>query len=109
MRKDLEFNGDVVRVLTVDGCKIWVDSEWLTNENFKHARIVHKYRGKWYFTENKPYPVKTIHKDNIKFILTDADKLKKLKNIIDWLATHNKNYTKEQYYKIIDALEIFNN
>jgi len=28
------------------------------------------------------------------------------KEIVDWLATHNKNYTKEQYYKILDLQEI---
>lgn len=28
------------------------------------------------------------------------------KDIVDWLATHNKNYTKEQYYKILELQEL---
>ena len=32
-----------------------------------------------------------------------------LQNNIDYLFTHNKNYTKTQYNKIIDLKEIINN
>ena len=32
-----------------------------------------------------------------------------LKNLLNWLEKHNKNYTKEQYYKILDAQEIVEN
>lgn len=28
-----------------------------------------------------------------------------IKNTVDWLERHNKNYTKEQYYKILDLQE----
>jgi hypothetical protein len=31
---------------------------------------------------------------------------KELKDKIDWLATHNKNYTKQQYYIILDIQEL---
>lgn len=27
-------------------------------------------------------------------------------NIVEWLESHNKNYTREQYYKILDLAEI---
>lgn len=40
----------------------------------------------------------------------DIDMILYLQNIIYWIATHNKNYTKEQYNKIIivkDILESF--
>ena len=36
------------------------------------------------------------------------NKTEKLKNIIDYLESHNKNYTKEQYYKILDLQDIIN-
>ena len=29
-----------------------------------------------------------------------------LASLLDWLKSHNKNYTQEQYYKILDCLEI---
>jgi hypothetical protein len=29
-----------------------------------------------------------------------------LKIKLQWLSTHNKNYTKQQYYMILDCLEI---
>lgn len=29
-----------------------------------------------------------------------------LKSLLEWLESHNKNYNQEQYYKIIDCLEI---
>lgn len=32
--------------------------------------------------------------------------LKVLKDNLEWLSTHNKNYTKQQYYTIEDCLEI---
>ena len=32
--------------------------------------------------------------------------LSKLADKLEWLITHNKNYTKEQYYKILECLEI---
>lgn len=28
------------------------------------------------------------------------------KEILEWLLTHNKNYTKKQYYKLLDLQEI---
>lgn len=32
-----------------------------------------------------------------------------IKNTIDFLESHNKNYTKEQYHRIIDLKEILEN
>lgn len=32
--------------------------------------------------------------------------LKQLKEKLDWLSTHNKNYTKTQYYTILECLEL---
>lgn len=32
--------------------------------------------------------------------------LKTLKKQLEWLATHNKNYTKKQYYAILECLEM---
>lgn len=31
---------------------------------------------------------------------------RKTLEILDWLLTHNKNYTKEQYYKLLDLKDI---
>lgn len=36
----------------------------------------------------------------------DADILRELCGILEWLGCHNKNYTKIQYNKILDALDI---
>lgn len=33
-------------------------------------------------------------------------KIKELKEKLEWLSTHNKNYTKQQYYEILECLEI---
>ena len=32
--------------------------------------------------------------------------LTKLKRKLEWLESHNKNYTKQQYYTILECLEI---
>lgn len=32
--------------------------------------------------------------------------IEKALEILDWLLTHNKNYTKEQYYKLLDLKDI---
>ena len=29
-----------------------------------------------------------------------------LRSLLQWLESHNKNYNQEQYYKILDCLEI---
>lgn len=29
-----------------------------------------------------------------------------LESLLEWLKSHNKNYNQEQYYKILDCLEI---
>lgn len=34
------------------------------------------------------------------------DAISKLKDLVYYLKTHNKNYTKEQYYKILEMEEI---
>lgn len=35
-----------------------------------------------------------------------AKNIAELKDKLEWLSTHNKNYTKEQYNKIEECLEI---
>lgn len=35
-----------------------------------------------------------------------SETLKQLKDNLEWLSTHNKNYTKQQYYTILDCLEL---
>ena len=32
--------------------------------------------------------------------------LNQLKTHLEWLSTHNKNYTKQQYYTILECLEL---
>lgn len=32
--------------------------------------------------------------------------ISKAKNIVDWLLVHNKNYTKQQYYKIQELKDL---
>lgn len=44
--------------------------------------------------------------DNWNDIIDDHDFLYKMKELIDFLESHNKNYTKEQYYKILDLQEL---
>lgn len=39
----------------------------------------------------------------------DIETLKQLKTKLEWLSTHNKNYTKQQYYTILDCLELIEN
>ena len=35
--------------------------------------------------------------------------IKELKEKLEWLSTNNKNYTKQQYYEILECLEIIEN
>ena len=35
--------------------------------------------------------------------------LNELLTLINWLECHNKNYTKDQYYRILDIQEIIEN
>ena len=44
--------------------------------------------------------------DNWNNIIDDYDFLYKMIELIDFLESHNKNYTKEQYYKILDLQEL---
>ena len=48
--------------------------------------------------------------DTVDINFTEAstihEKLEELKNKLEWLSTHNKNYTKQQYYIINDCLEL---
>lgn len=36
----------------------------------------------------------------------NTETLKELKEKLEWLSTHNKNYNKQQYYTILDCLEL---
>ena len=37
---------------------------------------------------------------------TGQDAIFYLQSLLEWLESHNKNYNQEQYYKILDCLEI---
>lgn len=39
-------------------------------------------------------------------IESDKDAISKLKDLVYYLKTHNKNYTKDQYYKVLEIEEI---
>ena len=41
--------------------------------------------------------------------LTATDLLRSMKDDIEYLATHNKNYTQKQYYKILTLQSFINN
>ena len=38
--------------------------------------------------------------------IKEYEYVKEIKDKIEWLITHNKNYTNEQYYKLLDIQEI---
>lgn len=38
----------------------------------------------------------------------DSEKKKQIHDIMNYLLTHNKNYTKAQYYKLLDLAELLN-
>ena len=39
----------------------------------------------------------------------EFDYINYMHNLIEYLADHNKNYTKKQYFKILELKEIINN
>lgn len=43
------------------------------------------------------------------FLITETQIKRVLQNNIDFLVTHNKNYTKEQYQKILEIESIIKN
>ena len=46
-------------------------------------------------------------KENLTRTLEECgDMISKAKELVDWLLTHNKNYTKEQYYKLQELKDI---
>ena len=69
MRKDLEYNGQPVQIVDIDDRKRWVDFEHITNNKTKFARLLYKYRGKWYFNKMKGVGFLLINKENIKQVL----------------------------------------
>ncbi len=42
-------------------------------------------------------------------LMTKAEVLHYVRGVIEYLYTHNKNYTKEQYYRIEDLKNIIDN
>ncbi len=42
----------------------------------------------------------------LKATLQCGEIIKDASEIVEWLVSHNKNYTKEQYYKLIDLQDI---
>lgn len=51
--------------------------------------------------------LKHYHKEHRKTYISKKV-LKDLVNKLEWLESHNKNYTKEQYYKIQEILDVVN-
>ena len=46
-------------------------------------------------------------KENLTRTLEECGQIiKESKEIVEWLLTHNKNYTKEQYYKLLDLEQV---
>ena len=46
-------------------------------------------------------------KENLTRTLEECGEIiSQAKEIVEWLLTHNKNYTKKQYYKLLDLQEI---
>ena len=46
-------------------------------------------------------------KENLTRTLEECgEMISQSKEIVDWLLTHNKNYTKQQYYKLQDLKDI---
>ena len=42
-------------------------------------------------------------------LMTKAEILRYVRGVVEYLYTHNKNYTKEQYYRIEDLKNIIDN
>lgn len=45
-------------------------------------------------------------KELLNQLKTMKELLNQLKTHLEWLSTHNKNYTKQQYYIILECLEL---
>lgn len=69
IRKDLEYNGQPVEVIDIDGRKRFVDFEHMNNDKTKFARLLYKYRDKWYFNHMSGVGLLLINKENIKEVL----------------------------------------
>lgn len=44
--------------------------------------------------------------EQIKIVFDEPSKAEQIKDILQYLATHNKNYTKKQYYYILELKEL---
>lgn len=69
MRKDLEYKGEPLQIIDTDGNKRYVDFEHIANERTKYARLVYKYKNKWYFYHKKGIGILLINKENIRQVL----------------------------------------
>lgn len=58
-----------VEIVDRFGAKRFVDIEHLNNNKTKFARLLYKYRGKWYFKQMKGVCMLLINKENIKQVL----------------------------------------
>lgn len=48
--------------------------------------------------------------ENLGKTLEEANEvMEEIRDIVEWLSIHNKNYTKEQYNKILDLQDLINN
>ena len=64
-----EYNGQPVEIIDRFGAKRFVDIEHLNNNKTKFARLLYKYRGKWYFSQMKGVGMLLINNENIKRVL----------------------------------------
>jgi hypothetical protein len=71
MRKDLEYKGEPLQVIDIDGNKRYVDFEHMTNDKTKYARLVYKYKNKWYFNYMQGIGLLLINKENIKQVIKE--------------------------------------
>lgn len=69
IRKDLEYNGQPVEILDIDGRKRFVDFEHIANNKTRFARLLTKYKNKWYFSHMNGVGLLLINKENIKQVL----------------------------------------
>lgn len=64
-----EYKGQPVEIVDRFGNKRFVDFEHMANNKTKFARLLYKYRGKWYFNKMKGVGFLLINKENIKQVL----------------------------------------
>ena len=64
-----EYKGKPVEIVDRFGDTRFVDIEHLKNKKTRFARLLYKYRGKWYFNKMKGVGQLLINKENIEKVL----------------------------------------